>query len=204
RYALLTLTLDVLPAGLRGLFVAGVLATAMSTIDSCLLIAGGHLGYDLYRPLVRPDMDDRAVLRLTRWMTVAAAAACVSFALFFRTVVSAWIFMSTVLISAALVPLLAGLFSRRPQPAAAGLASSLTGLGVALLFYVLIHLNGRYDEEWATQIWTLELGGRAFELWQEHAVLLALPASAVAFLAARVAARAQARPIAAAPEPHHG
>src|SRR5690606_4360965 len=58
RYALLTLTLDVLPAGLRGLFVAGVLATAMSTIDSYLLIAGGNLAYDLYRPLVRPDMDD--------------------------------------------------------------------------------------------------------------------------------------------------
>ena len=205
RYALLTLTLDVLPAGLRGLFVAGVLATAMSTIDSYLLIAGGNLAYDLYRPLVRPDMDDRAVLRLTRWMTAAAAAASVCFALFFRTVVSAWIFMSTVLIAAALVPLLAGLFSRRPQPAAAGLASSLTGLGVALLFYVLIHVNGRYDEEWATQIWTFELGGRVFELWQEHAVLFALPASALAFLAARLlAARARARTIAAAPEAYHG
>src|SRR5690606_4011559 len=151
RYALLTLTLDTLPAGLRGLFVAGVLATAMSTIDSYLLIAGGNIAYDIYRPFVRPDMPDADVLRLTRWMTAAAAAASVAFALFFRTVVSAWIFMSTVLIAAALVPLLAGLYARRPPPAAAGLASSITGLGVAVLFYALVHLNGGYDEEWATQ-----------------------------------------------------
>ena len=199
RYALITLTLDVLPAGLRGLFIAGVLATAMSTIDSYLLIAGGNIAYDIYRPLVRPDMSDRDVLRLTRWMTAAAAAASVAFALFFRTVVSAWIFMSTVLIAATLVPLLAGLYSRRPQPAAAGFASSLTGLGIAVLFYILVHVYGGYDEEWATQIWTLELGGRSIALWQEYAVLFALPASALAFVIARLAARAPAR--AAAPGP---
>lgn len=193
RYALLTLTLDVLPAGLRGLFIAGVLATAMSTIDSYLLIAGGNIAYDIYRPFVRPDMPDHDVLRLTRWMTAAAAAASVLFALFFRTVVSAWIFMSTVLIAATLVPLLAGLYSRRPPPAAAGFASSAVGLGVAVLFYVLVHLYGSYDEEWATQIWTVEIGGRGIALWQEYAVLFALPASALAFGIARFAARAPAR-----------
>src|SRR5690606_9037395 len=193
RYALLTLTLDVLPAGLRGLFIAGVLATAMSTIDSYLLIAGGNIAYDIYRPLVRPDMSDGDVLRLTRWMTVAAAAASVAFARFFRTVVSAWSFMSTVLMAAPLVPLLAGLYSRRRPPAAAGFASSLTGLGVAVVFYVLVHVYGSYDEEWATQIWTLELGGRSIALWQEYAVLFALPASALAFVIARIAARAPAR-----------
>jgi len=192
RYALLTLTLDVLPTGLRGLFIAGVLATAMSTIDSYLLIAGGNIAYDIYRPLVRPDMPDHDVLRLTRWMTAAAAAASVLFALFFRTIVSAWIFMSTVLIAATLVPLLAGLYSRRPQSAATGFASSVTGLGIAVLFYVLVHVYGGYDEEWATQIWRLELGGRTIELWQEYAVLFALPASALAFVIARLAARAPA------------
>ena len=39
-YALLTITLEALPVGLKGAFIAGVLATAMSTIDSYLLIAG--------------------------------------------------------------------------------------------------------------------------------------------------------------------
>src|SRR5690606_14156368 len=109
RYALLTLVLEVLPTGLRGLFVAGVLAAAMSTIDSYLLIAGGNVAYDIFRPLLRPDLGDQATLRLTRWMVVVSAVGCVGFALFFQSVVSAWIFMSTVLIAAVLVPILAGL-----------------------------------------------------------------------------------------------
>lgn len=74
RYALLTLTLEVLPRGMDGLFVAGVLACAMSTIDSYLLIAGGNIAYDIYRP--PPDSPRaspgswcrwRITWRCTRW-----------------------------------------------------------------------------------------------------------------------------------------
>src|SRR5690606_13052628 len=97
RYALLTITLEALPIGLKGVFVAGVLATAMSTIDSYLLIAGGNLAYDLYRPLRRPDMSDREALALTRWGTVVAAGTSVILALYFQTIVSAWIFISSLL-----------------------------------------------------------------------------------------------------------
>lgn len=181
HYALLTLVLDVLPIGLKGLFVAGVLAAAMSTIDSYLLIAGGNMAYDIYRPLFRPDLGDREVLRLTRWMIVASAAACVAFALFFQSVVSAWIFMSTVLVAAGLVPILAGLYLRRPPRPAAGLASSSTGLIVALGFSALVWAFGVMDEEWGTLIWTVQLGGWTLPLWQEYALLFALPASAMAF-----------------------
>jgi SSS family solute:Na+ symporter len=194
RYALLALVLEVLPAGLRGLFVAGVLATAMSTIDSYLLIAGGNLAYDLYRPLFRPEMDEQRVLRLARWMILVSAAASVALALFFRSVVSAWIFMSTVLVAAALVPLLAALYAPwRPTPAA-GLASSLAGLGVAVGYFALVSVFGSYDEEWATKIWTVELGGRSFELWQEYALLFALPASAAGYLLGRLGSRAAPEP----------
>lgn len=181
RYALLTLVLDVLPVGLKGMFIAGVLATAMSTIDSYLLIAGGNLAYDLYRPLVRPDLSDADVLRLTRWMTVVAAAACVALALFFQTIVSAWIFMSTVLVATATVPVLAGLYlPTRPAPAA-GLAAALIGLAAAIAFYILVNAFGTFDADWSTRIWTVDLAGRPLELWQEHAVLVALPLSAAAF-----------------------
>ena len=33
-----------------------------------------------------------------------------------------------------------------------------------------------------TMIWTVELGGRSFGIWQEYALLFALPASLLAFL----------------------
>lgn len=189
RYALLTATVQVLPAGLKGAFVAGVLATAMSTIDSYLLIAGGNLSYDLYRPLVRPRMSDRELLRMTRWMTVVAAAACVLLALSFRSMVSAWIFMSTVLTAAVLVPLLAALYLPRPPRPLAGLASSAAGLGTALLFFALVHGFGAPDPEWGTVIWEVRIGNRTVPLWQEYALLLALPTSALAFVAGQMLGR---------------
>lgn len=181
RYALLSVTLDVLPAGLKGVFVAGVVATAMSTIDSYLLISGGNVAYDLYRPLRRRPLSDGALLALTRWMVAAAAVVTVLLALFFRTVVSAWIFMSTALIAAALVPILAALYLPRTATPLAGFASSLTGLGVALLHYVLVNAFGAFDAEWATMIWTVTVGPREVAVWQEYALLAALPASALAY-----------------------
>jgi len=52
--SLLAVVFAVLPTGLLGLFLAGVLATQMSTLDSCCLVAGGNISYDVYRPLVNP------------------------------------------------------------------------------------------------------------------------------------------------------
>jgi solute:Na+ symporter, SSS family len=180
-YALLMVTVDALPVGLTGLFIAGVLAVAMSTVDAYLLIAGGNLAYDLYRPLFRPDMDDRSMLRLTRWMIALAALVSVLLALFFQSIVAAWIFMATMLISAAFVPLMAALYLPfRPRPAA-GLASSLAGLLTALAAVLIVNAYGSFDEEWGTAIWHVTVHARELAIWQEYAVLAALPASAAGF-----------------------
>ncbi|KPK04891.1 MAG: hypothetical protein AMS20_07935 [Gemmatimonas sp. SG8_28] len=182
RYALLTLAMQSLPAGAKGVFVASVLATSMSTVDSYLLISGGNLSYDLIRPALRRPLEDRALLRLTRWMIAVAAVVTITLALFFQTVVSAWIFMSTMLVAAALVPILGGLYFGRFATPAAGMAASLVGLLVALGYYVLVHAFGGFDAEWSTQIWTIRAGDLRVELWQEYALLFALPASATAFV----------------------
>jgi len=186
RYALLVVTLNALPVGLKGVFVVGVLATAMSTIDSYLLIAGGNIAYDLYRPIVDPTIGDRELLRLTRWMAAFAAGMGVLLALYFQTIVSAWIFISSLLTAAALVPLMAALFSPRPPKAAAGLASSLAGLVTAIGFYTVVTLFGSYDPEWETIIWEVRLAERRVPIWQEYALLLALPVSALAFAAGQL------------------
>ena len=183
RYALLTVAMRSLPAGAKGVFVASVLATSMSTVDSYLLISGGNLAYDLIRPSLRQPMDDRALLGLTRWMIGVSATVTIVLALFFQTVVSAWIFMSTTLVATALVPILGGLYLGRLATPMAGLAASLAGLLTALGYYVAIHSFGAFDPEWATQIWTIQAGGVEVSLWQEYALLFALPASFVAYLA---------------------
>jgi SSS family solute:Na+ symporter len=188
RYALLTLVLEVLPTGLEGLFVAGVLATAMSTIDSYLLIAGGNLAYDLYRPFSGRALDDADLLRLTRIGIVVAAVAAVGLALLFGSVVSAWVFMATALVGTALVPVSAALLFRRPSRMA-GLSSAAVGLATVAIGYALVRAFGVEDSEWGTRIWTVAVGGHVFEVWQEYVVLAALPLSAGAFLAAELTDR---------------
>ncbi len=181
RYALLTLVIGVLPAGLTGLFVAGVVATAMSTIDAYLLIAGGNLAYDMYRPLSRRPLDDARQLRLTRWGVVVAGSVSVLFALFFQSMVTAWIFMSSILIAAALVPIMAALYVRRPLTREAGLWSSLGGIATAGSFWIAVNAFGAMDPDWGTVIWPVTFAGREIEIWQEYAVLAALPVSLAAF-----------------------
>ncbi|GIW51418.1 MAG: hypothetical protein KatS3mg081_0773 [Gemmatimonadales bacterium] len=182
RYALLSLVLEELPAGLKGLFLAGVLATAMSTIDSYLLISGGNIAYDLYRPFARRPISDEKLIGLTRWMVALSGLVAVVFALFFRTIVSAWIFMSTVLVAAVLVPVLGALYLPKTASAAAGLASSAAGLAVSVLYYAAVHVFGTFDQDLATQVWTIAIGERSMPLWQEYALLLALPASVAAYI----------------------
>ena len=189
RYALLTLVIGVLPIGLTGLFVSGVIATAMSTIDSYLLIAGGNLAYDLYRPLSGRTIPDAEQLRLTRWMVLVSAAISVIFALVFRSMVSAWIFMSTMLVAAALVPVLAALYIRRPPTARAGLWSSAGGLATATTFFLLVNLFGSTSDEWGTVIWPVRIGPLEVELWQEYALLFALPVSALLFALGEITGR---------------
>ncbi|MEE3080003.1 MAG: sodium:solute symporter family protein [Bdellovibrionota bacterium] len=45
--AYLTYTIQLLPEGLKGFFLAGILATILSTLDSYLFLAGTNLAYDL-------------------------------------------------------------------------------------------------------------------------------------------------------------
>lgn len=45
--AYLLLAMNILPDGLRGLFMAGIIATILSTLDSFLLVAGTSISYDL-------------------------------------------------------------------------------------------------------------------------------------------------------------
>jgi hypothetical protein len=96
--------------------------------------------------------------------------------------VSAWVFMAAMLVGAAFVPVTAALFTKRRLKPAAGLASSLVGLATVTAVYVAVNAFGVESSEWGTVIWTVRAGGRGFEVWQEYAVLFALPASAVAFL----------------------
>jgi SSS family solute:Na+ symporter len=178
KAALLTICMQSLPLGLRGLFLGGVLAAAMSSVDSYALLAAGNIVYDLYRPLRRSPLPDRALIVLTRGGVFIVMLLAVGASLLFDRITDAWVFVSSVLVSVVFVPLMAGLFLPRPPRPAAGLFSAVAGLATLIAFYTLVYLNGAADEDAESVVW--RLGG--LEIWREYAVLAALPMSALGFL----------------------
>jgi SSS family transporter len=58
------------PVGIRGLLLGGLLAAAMSTIDSVLNTLSAVTVTDFYRRWFRRDAGDRDTLRLARWFIV--------------------------------------------------------------------------------------------------------------------------------------
>jgi SSS family solute:Na+ symporter len=183
KEALLAVALHILPVGLKGLFIGGVLAAAMSSIDSYCLLASGNLVYDIMRPLRRRPLSDRALMRLTRLgvFAVMGVALLASFA--FQRLTDAWVFMSGALVSVVFVPVMGALFLR--PAAGAGVCSAGAGLAALVAFHVMIYTKGAYDEEAESMV--LRIAG--LDLWREYAVLAALPISVAGFAAGHLVSR---------------
>jgi Na+/proline symporter len=187
--ALLTAMMYALPVGLIGIFLAGVLATAMSTIDSYSLVAGANIAYDLYRPLVKPDASDADLIRLTRIGIVISWVLGYGLAFMFDRLMALWVFNATSLTSTVLVPIFMGLFWKGRCAPLAGLMSCAFGLGSAIVYYVGISQMGAENEVWGTYIWTFSLAGAQVSLWQEYALFFSLPMSLLGFVLGNLLSR---------------
>ncbi|MCP3996224.1 MAG: hypothetical protein GY722_14360, partial [bacterium] len=180
--ALLTAIIHALPVGLVGVFLAGVLATAMSTMDSYSLVAGANLAYDIYRPLRNPGATDRELIRHTKIGVVIAWVVGFALAFVFDHLMALWVFMATGLTSVALVPIMMGLFFKGRKTPLAGTLSCATGLMATILFYLGIAWLGAPDETYGTYIWSFQVAGVSLDVWQEYALYFTLPMSFLGFL----------------------
>jgi len=180
--ALLVAVTHALPMGLVGIFLAGVLATSMSTIDSYSLVAGANFSYDLYRPLRKPDATDRELVKMTKIGIVVAWIMGYALAYMFSRLMSLWVFNASLLTSTVLIPIFAGLYSKRDLKPLAGTLSCAFGATAVIVYYVGLQQLGTYDDTWGTFIWTFQLGGTTFSVWQEYALFFTLPISLIGFL----------------------
>ena len=180
--ALLSAMVLALPVGLVGIFLAGVLATAMSTIDSYTLVAGANVSYDIYRPLAKPNATDQELVRATRIGVVLAWVLGYALAFLFDRLMALWVFTATALTSTVLVPIFVGLYWKGRKTATAGVLSCALGLSSVIVYYVGIQQLGVANETFGTFIWTFSIGGESFSLWQEYALFVSLPMSLLGFL----------------------
>ena len=110
KAALLTVCMEMLPTGLRGLMIGGILAAAMSMIDSYSLLASGNVVYDIYRPTLDPQASDRRLLVMTRAGVFGVMVASALLSLLFDRMRDTWQFMAGIMVLVVLVPVMGALF----------------------------------------------------------------------------------------------
>ena len=70
--------LHVMPAGLRGLVTAGILATAMGSLSTALNALSTSFARDFILPRLGENADDAAKMRVLRWSTLMFAVAIIA------------------------------------------------------------------------------------------------------------------------------
>ena len=81
---------EILPAGIKGLVLAGLIAAAMSTFDSTLNAGASYIVKDVYQAYVRPDATGEQLMRVSRWATVGLCVVGVSLAAAVTSIGEIW------------------------------------------------------------------------------------------------------------------
>ena len=175
--ALLTIMVAALPVGALGLFLAGVIATEMSTLDSYCLVAGGNISYDIYKPVFKPNASDAELIKTTRIGIGISWILGFLMAISFEQMLGLWVLLASVLISSVMTPILLGLYYPSLRKRLAGILSSSFGLSSTLILNIYIMINGVFDPIEETYIY--HVGN--WEILQEYIMYFTVPFSFFGF-----------------------
>jgi SSS family solute:Na+ symporter len=133
--ALPRLAMDVLPPWLGGLGLAALFAAELSSADAILFMLSTSLSRDLYQSVLRPRATDTQLLRVGQGAAVGGGVLALALAMILPSVVAALKLFYGIMTAALFVPLLVGLFSRRPgaRHARIAIGLSVVGTGAGLL-----------------------------------------------------------------------
>ena len=177
--ALLTIMVAALPAGALGLFIAGVLSTEMSTLDSYCLVAGGNVAYDIYKPALKPDATDTELIKTTRYGIVLSWFLGFAMAVSFEQMLGLWVFLASILISSTLTPILLGIYIPNFRRPLAGFFSAGLGLLSTIILNIYIMIYGTFDP--VDETYFIQWFGVDF--LQEFIMYITIPISLIGFFA---------------------
>jgi Na+/proline symporter len=167
-YVFLRFVVTELPAGVRGLIVAGVFAAAMSSLDSAIAALSSTAVKSIWQPHVRPGRDEAYYLRASRifaaifgvvlvlvasvtWIVGASGSAKEGFGvLMLGLLVLTWIFPPLLGI------FLVGVLTRRGSDRS-NVIAVLAGVGLSLFFWFWSDITGQTERPVA-YIWNSFLG----------------------------------------------
>ncbi len=111
-----------IPSGLQGLIIVGILATVMSTVAAFLNSISTLFTYDVYKKWINRTADDRKLVRVGMWCTFVLMAFSVLYAPVIGKLGGIFMYfqsLSTYLAVPVATCFLAGMFWKRATPAAA-------------------------------------------------------------------------------------
>ncbi|MEK6320210.1 MAG: sodium:solute symporter family protein [Acidobacteriota bacterium] len=117
--ALPMLLTQALPLWLGALLLGAIFSAELSAADAALFMLSTSLSKDLYKAFLNPGATDERLVRVAKASAIACGVAGAMLATFLPTVISALKIFYTLLVAALLLPLVAGLYTRRVQARAA-------------------------------------------------------------------------------------
>jgi SSS family solute:Na+ symporter len=134
--ALPTLLMYNVPPLVGSLGLAALFSAEVSSADAILFMLSTSLSRDLYKRFVNPGASDTQVLRVARGAALAGGTLGVALAIVLESVIDALTIFYTVLTVSLFVPVLAGLYTRRPGVPEA-LSAIVTGVLTVVAFQLL-------------------------------------------------------------------
>ena len=133
--ALPTLLMYNVPPLIGSLGLAALFSAEISSADAILFMLSTSLSRDLYKRFVNPAASDRQVLKVARLAALSGGTLGVIFAILLESVINALTIFYTLLSVSLFVPVLAGLYTRRP-----GVPEALSAIGAGVLTVIAFQL----------------------------------------------------------------
>lgn len=112
--ALMRVMTDLLPSWLGGLLLAAVFSAEVSSSDAILFMLSTSLTQDFYKTHIDPHIDERRLLRLSRWIAAISGVLGVGIAFWLPSILTGLTFFYALLSVALTAPLLIGLYTAKP------------------------------------------------------------------------------------------
>jgi len=120
----------ILPVGLMGIVLSAYFSAIMSTADSCLMASSGNIITDIFR-----KHESKNSLRLSQLFTAIIGVTALFLAMKMPNVLELMLHSYSFMVSGMIIPVVAALFTKRPDKQAS-LWSMITGGSVTFLLIV--------------------------------------------------------------------
>ncbi|MBN1543022.1 sodium:solute symporter [candidate division KSB1 bacterium] len=131
---------QLVPTGIKGLLVAGLIAAAMSTFDSTVNAGAAYWVRDVYQAYINPRADKKSLMQHSRWSSIVIVVLGLFFTVFIRNINDIWGWITMSIGAGLIVPMLARWYWWRLNGYgfAAGTLFGMTAAIIQRLFFPMI------------------------------------------------------------------